>query len=70
MPIYEFVCKKCKYKFEELVFSSEVKVNCPECKNSKIKKLISTFSSKSSDGRNMAGSSCSGCTSTDCSGCK
>ena len=34
MPIFEFRCKKCNHKFEELVFSSGTdltKVTCPQC---------------------------------------
>jgi putative FmdB family regulatory protein len=43
MPLYEFECKKCKHKYEELAkFDPEGKykgVACPEC-NSKSKKRL------------------------------
>jgi putative FmdB family regulatory protein len=44
MPIYEYVCSKCKYIFEEfLQYNSENPI-CPKCKD-KTEKLISNFSS-------------------------
>ena len=44
MPIYEYICKKCDNQFELLIFNSEKKVSCPECKSKNIKKNFSTFS--------------------------
>ncbi len=46
MPIYEFVCNKCKHKFEELVKLdlSDAPKQCPKCKHPKIKKIISASS--------------------------
>lgn len=48
MPIFEFRCKKCTHKFEELVFSSSADVStivCPECGEKAAEKLMSTFCS-------------------------
>ena len=48
MPIYEFKCNKCNYVFEEFVFSSNVdtsQLECPQCGENNIQKLMSAFSS-------------------------
>jgi putative FmdB family regulatory protein len=63
MPMYEFTCQKCKSDFEELVFSSDEKVACPECNSTKIKRKMSAFAIKSgSKFVSSGGSSCGGCT--------
>jgi putative FmdB family regulatory protein len=46
MPIFEFRCKKCNHKFEELVFSSLTDfadIVCPQCGEKAAEKLMSTF---------------------------
>jgi putative FmdB family regulatory protein len=46
MPIYEFNCKKCNHKFEELVPSSLSDTSgivCPQCGEKAAEKLMSTF---------------------------
>jgi len=43
MPIYEYNCEKCNYKFDRLVSGQSSKVNCPICQG-KVKKLMSNFS--------------------------
>ena len=45
MPIYEYVCKKCNKKFEELVRSpsSTAKIACPECGSKQTARALSTF---------------------------
>ncbi|MBN1574971.1 MAG: zinc ribbon domain-containing protein [Chitinispirillaceae bacterium] len=46
MPIYEYSCRDCGKKFEELV-SSGAKENppCPSCSSTRTEKRISAFSS-------------------------
>jgi len=46
MPIYEFICEKCKTIFETLVLSSrgERDVICPKCNTHQVKKKPSGFS--------------------------
>jgi putative FmdB family regulatory protein len=45
MPIYEYECKKCKYKFEQLQMMTDKPSRvCPKCKNAKLIKLISNTS--------------------------
>ena len=39
MPVYEYVCLKCKKKFERIESVSEhdlSKVRCPKCKSRKV----------------------------------
>ena len=45
MPIYEYTCKSCKSKFEQLVrsMSSEAKVKCPECGSAETARNLSVF---------------------------
>ncbi len=46
MPIYEFVCKKCKKEFERaLSFAEREKKNikCPKCKSAQVSQFFSTF---------------------------
>jgi putative FmdB family regulatory protein len=71
MPIYEFKCLKCDEEFEALVFGSNDKVDCPQCKGDRLKRLMSACVHKSSGGsRPASGSSgCASCSSTNCSSC-
>lgn len=43
MPLYEYNCEKCNYKFDRLVMNMDSQVNCPICQG-EVKKLMSTFS--------------------------
>ena len=54
MPIYEYVCAKCKQEFELLVRGSEVP-ECPECGGKKLNKLMSAPSAHSGTGVNPPG---------------
>ncbi len=76
MPLYEYRCSACNHKFEKLRPISEAnkEIACPKC-NRTSQRILSTFASfsKSADGATTAiagaGSSCAGCTSTNCSSC-
>jgi putative FmdB family regulatory protein len=47
MPLFEFECKSCNHRFEELVLSSSKTVErCPKCEESNVKKLVSAGSIK------------------------
>ena len=80
MPIFEFECPRCEHRFDDLLRSSTAKnPPCPKCKCARTQRLMSTFamggssSSESSCGcghSHSSGSSCSGCSSGSCSGCK
>jgi putative FmdB family regulatory protein len=40
MPIYEYVCSRCRHAFEDLVFGDE-RPSCPECSSSNVEKKLS-----------------------------
>jgi putative FmdB family regulatory protein len=65
MPLYEFKCKSCGKKFEELLFSTIAdpgKIFCPACGKNDSERLMSAFSSSGSESRGI--SSLSGCGSS------
>ncbi|MDD3581815.1 MAG: zinc ribbon domain-containing protein [Desulfobacca sp.] len=72
MPIFEYRCRDCGKVFEQLVFGSDPTVECPECHQSNVEKLMSACAAKvgfkftSASG---GGGSCAGCTATSCSSC-
>jgi putative FmdB family regulatory protein len=76
MPIYEYVCKKCKNKFELMrPFSrSQEAADCPKC-SSKADRILSTCYAMTSSESGVtktidgSGSSCSSCSSGNCSSC-
>ncbi len=42
MPLYEYQCKKCGHKFEEIQQYSDKPIKrCPKCKKGKVEKLLS-----------------------------
>jgi putative FmdB family regulatory protein len=43
MPIYEYNCEHCSYKFDRMVTTRKTQVKCPLCQG-KVKKLMSSFS--------------------------
>lgn len=77
MPIYEYSCKSCDHRFEELVFSDadEAELACPACDSGKLERLISGFAFKSSGSPlkggsgSRAGKSCGPCSKSSCSSC-
>jgi putative FmdB family regulatory protein len=70
MPIYEFICRECGERFEELVRSGkEEDVQCCRCSSRDIQRLLSGFAFKSDSGNSGAGSSCGSCTRGSCSSC-
>ncbi len=70
MPIYEFKCIKCDNEFETLVYGNN-RIDCPQCKSSDIKKLLSTFSKHGGDKPSSGSNSCGSCSSSGhkCSTC-
>ncbi len=43
MPLYEYECKSCKTKFEQLVFNKKSEVTCRACGSSSVTQLLSVF---------------------------
>lgn len=69
MPIFEYHCMKCNKDFEVLVFGGQ-EISCPTCKANNVKKLLSTFSHKSSgEFSSSKGSSCNSCAAPSCNTC-
>ena len=48
MPLYEFKCRACGHRFEELVRLGETPV-CPKCSDAAPERLFSTSASVSTD---------------------
>ena len=42
MPIFEYICKECDYRFEALVYGKE-KASCPKCHTMKLAPQLSVF---------------------------
>jgi putative FmdB family regulatory protein len=63
MPLFEFMCNKCKEHFETLVLDDN-RVECPKCKSYNITKQFSTFSPKSQNNRCFANNFCQNTQST------
>ncbi|MDH4183093.1 MAG: zinc ribbon domain-containing protein [Nitrospinota bacterium] len=57
MPIYEFECKKCGYRFEMLTTMSEASKTqqCPSCGKKSSERLISASSVSVSSGSQSCG---------------
>lgn len=41
MPIYEFFCEKCGFKFEEIMAADAAAPACPSCGADAVKKAVS-----------------------------
>ncbi len=72
MPIYEFICTKCKKHFECLVsIGKENSVSCVSCGSKDIQKMFSSFGIGGGSNRiNTSSSSCTTCSATSCDTCK
>ncbi len=81
MPIYEYRCTKCDRSFEALVRPGDGGAQCPLCHGSKLKREMSTFAARGSNGDGAAaaadamansgvanGGGCGGCGGGGC-GC-
>jgi len=64
MPIYEFQCQKCGYKFEQLVLGHE-KPRCPKCQSLRLKKFFSAPSRVGKENSKIS-SDCNGNTCPIC----
>ena len=62
MPIFEYVCRECKRRFETLVYGSQ-KAKCPDCGGHKLDAQLSVFpvSGKSSSASSPATGACGTC---------
>jgi putative FmdB family regulatory protein len=74
MPVYEFICDRCKRKFDVLFRSlnDRPKVMCPKCKGDDVRKAFSVFGvsgGSKGDGSSGGGSGCPSCSRASCKGC-
>jgi len=76
MPIYEYCCPECNFKFELLRQQSKANesVSCPRCHHD-AKRILSSFTSFSKNGEGPStpiggSSSCSSCSATSCATCQ
>jgi putative FmdB family regulatory protein len=74
MPIYEYACRSCEHRFEELVSRHGTLVACPQCTSGEVSQLLSTFSARTVGGdspmvRPAAGGGGGGCCGGGC-GCR
>ena len=82
MPIFEYVCTRCKNQFEELVFGQDETAVCPSCGSTNTKKLMSCCRAKVGAGTGgddapaatasapaRSGGGCAGCSGGSCSTC-
>jgi putative FmdB family regulatory protein len=53
MPIFEYVCRECKHRFEKIVYG-EAKPECPECRSRKLDKQLSVFAAATGTNRGAA----------------
>jgi len=71
MPIYEYFCPKCEFRFELLrpLSCAEQGAACPHCQG-EAQRVLSKFASLSKgEEATFSTSSCSGCTATSCDSC-
>jgi putative FmdB family regulatory protein len=68
MPIYEFQCKKCGQRSEQLCKMGETgkDIVCPRCGERTLERVISGFACPGIKGGQDG---CSGCKGGSCSGC-
>ncbi|MDA2937923.1 zinc ribbon domain-containing protein [Acidobacteria bacterium AH-259-A15] len=43
MPIWEYCCSKCEKQFEKILWRDSETVECPNCGNREVEKMLSTF---------------------------
>jgi putative FmdB family regulatory protein len=48
MPIFEYTCNECGYRFEKLDRGASSPIDCPACGSVDVRKEISSFASGSS----------------------
>jgi len=49
MPVYEYICRKCRHQFGEVLTMKEhetTKVHCPKCHSEDLEKVIEPFFAK------------------------
>ena len=62
MPIFEYVCQKCRHQFEALVYGNQ-KAECPKCHATKLDPQLSVFavSAKGPSSASPSAAACGSC---------
>jgi len=63
MPIFEYACRGCGHRFEQLVYG-QARPECPECRGKKVEKQLSVFAASVKGGeapRPSAPAPCGSC---------
>jgi putative FmdB family regulatory protein len=73
MPLYEYICQDCGYRFDSLrsIKQADEPISCIKCSSLHTKRALSVFNAHSG-GRVIAGSKqdgCAGCSGGTCSSC-
>ena len=42
MPIFEYICRECRHRFEAIVLGSQ-KATCPKCESKRLDQQLSSF---------------------------
>jgi putative FmdB family regulatory protein len=53
MPLYEYRCRECDFRFERFV-SGKARIVCPDCESARIDRLLSVFAVPSGSTRALA----------------
>ncbi|MEW6308139.1 MAG: FmdB family zinc ribbon protein [Bacillota bacterium] len=71
MPVYEFICPKCKGLHSDLCRLGEDGrgLTCPTCGETGLRKKFSTFAFKAAGNGSSGGKGCSTCSGASCSTC-
>jgi putative FmdB family regulatory protein len=60
MPIYQYACRRCAHRFEQLVTASRSPA-CPACQGDDLERLLSVFAVASGGSREPATAPAGGC---------
>jgi putative FmdB family regulatory protein len=61
MPIFEYRCSDCEAKFEKIVLSQSIDIQCPDCSSAHIEKLLSSFAVSVESSRNSSAQDARAC---------
>jgi putative FmdB family regulatory protein len=60
MPIYEYRCRKCDFRFERFV-SGKTRIVCPDCESRRVDRLLSVFALSSGTTRSSSAEATGAC---------
>lgn len=59
MPLFDYICKDCRKRFEALVSGSRIP-ECPLCRSTNLEQQLSRFAVAGASGDSRAMSACAG----------